>query len=112
MMQIYADVTNMEIRISSSAQTPAYGSAMFGAVAAGEERGGFDTIFDAARAIGKVKEEYYKPIPENVRVYEQLYAEYKKLYDYFGRGHNNVMKQLKRIKKEAARTADTPEIKA
>ena len=31
MMQIYADVTNMEIRISASPQAPAYGSSMFGA---------------------------------------------------------------------------------
>ncbi|MBU5445563.1 ribulokinase [Paenibacillus sp. MSJ-34] len=100
MMQIYADVTNMEIRIAASPQTPAYGAAMFGAVAAGEARGGFASISDAARAIGKVKEEYYKPIPENVRVYERLYAEYKTLYDYFGRGDNDVMKRLKGIKRE------------
>ena len=36
MMQIYADVLNMEIKISASSQTPALGSAMFGAVAAGK----------------------------------------------------------------------------
>ncbi|CAM2834746.1 ribulokinase [Paenibacillus sediminis] len=103
MMQIYADVCNMEIRIADSSQTPAYGSAMFGAVAAGKERGGFESISEAAGAIGKVKEHYYKPIPENVAVYEKLYAEYSKLYDYFGRGENNVMKRLKNIKKAALR---------
>ena len=101
MMQIYSDVTNMEIRISASSQTPALGSAMFGAVAAGKGNGGYDSIVDAAKVMGKVKEKYYKPIPENVAVYEKLYAEYEKLHDYFGRGENDVMKRLKKIKESA-----------
>ncbi len=50
MMQIYADVTNREIFIGASDQSPALGSAMFGAVAAGREKGGYDTIFEAAKA--------------------------------------------------------------
>jgi L-ribulokinase len=98
MMQIYADVTNREIRISASPQTVALGSAMFGAVAAGKERGGYNNIFDAAKYMAKVRKEYYKPNPENVKVYKKLYEEYKILHDYFGRGSNNVMKRLKKIK--------------
>lgn len=101
MMQIYADVTNREIRISASAQTPALGSAMFGAVAAGSEKGGYDSIVDAAKVMAKVQDKVYKPIPENVAVYEKLYQEYKLLHDYFGRGQNDVMKRLKEIKKNA-----------
>lgn len=101
MMQVYADVTNREIRIAASAQTPALGSSMFGAVAAGKENGGYESIFEAAKYMGKVKEEYYKPIPENVEAYNKLYAEYKTLHDYFGRGANDVMKRLKKIKAEA-----------
>ncbi len=100
MMQIYADVCNMEIRISSSAQTPALGAAMFAAVAAGKEKGGYDSITDAAKEMGKVREQYFKPIPENVAAYDRLYAEYKILHDYFGRGGNDVMKRLKKIKAE------------
>ncbi|WP_156337086.1 hypothetical protein [Paenibacillus dakarensis] len=42
--------------------------------------------------------ETFKPIPENVKVYETLYQEYSKLHDYFGHGENNVMKRLKSIK--------------
>ncbi|WFA10133.1 ribulokinase [Tissierella sp. Yu-01] len=98
MMQIYADVTNREIRISASDQTPALGAAMFGAVAAGKKNGGYDTIFEAAKVMGKVKDEYYKPIPENVKVYKKLYNEYKILSEYFAKD-NNVMKRLKSIKK-------------
>lgn len=101
MMQIYSDVTNREIRISASAQTPALGSAMFGAVAAGKDRGGYDSIVDAAKVMAKVKDKVYRPMPENVKVYNKLYAEYKLLHDYFGRGGNNIMKRLKEIKREA-----------
>lgn len=103
MMQIYADVTNRPIKIAASDQTPALGAAMFGAVAAGSKSGGYDSIFDAAKVMGKVKEEYYKPIPENVEMYDRLYREYKVLHDYFGRGENDVMKRLKKIKLEVKR---------
>jgi L-ribulokinase len=98
LMQIYADVTNIEIKIADSPQAPALGAAMFGAVAAGKEKGGYDSIVHAAKAMGKVKEASYKPIAENAAVYEKLYEEYKKLHDYFGRGGNDVMKRLKEIK--------------
>lgn len=108
MMQIYADVLNMEIKISASSQTPALGSAMFGAVAAGAERGGYATITEAATKMGRVKEKTYLAIPENVEVYEALFAEYTKLYDYFGRGENDVMKRLKKIKAEASRQKGEP----
>lgn len=100
MMQIYADVLNMDIHISASPQTPALGSAMFGAVAAGKEQGGYDSIVDAAQTMAKVKEEFYQPNPQNVAIYNQLYTEYAKLYRYFGQGDNNVMKVLKKIKKQ------------
>ncbi len=101
LMQIYADVTGREIKVSASKQTPALGSAMFGAVAAGEAAGGYDTIYDAAQKMAHLKAETFKPIPENQKVYEVLFAEYLRLHDYFGRGENNVMKKLKAIKAEA-----------
>lgn len=103
LMQIYADVTNREIKIADSKQTPALGAAMFGAVAAGAENGGYDSIVEAAQKMARVREETYKPIPENVAVYEKLYQEYSRLHDYFGRGENDVMKRLKSIKEEAAK---------
>ncbi len=99
MMQIYADVMNMNIKIAESKQAGALGSAMFGAVAAGSSVGGYDSIKDCAKKMGRVMTRYYKPIPENVEIYNELYAEYKQLHDYFGRGGNDVMKRLKNIKK-------------
>ncbi|MDR9856555.1 ribulokinase [Paenibacillus sp. VCA1] len=99
LMQIYADVTNREIYVADSKQTPALGAAIFAAVAAGQEAGGYDTVIAAAENMARVKEETFKPIPENVEVYERLYQEYNLLHDYFGRGANDVMKRLKNIKK-------------
>ncbi|MBC8569624.1 ribulokinase [Zongyangia hominis] len=102
-MQIYADIINMPIKIAGSTQGPALGSAIFGAVAAGKDNGGYDSIFDAAKVMGKLKDVVYTPIPENVAVYDKLYAEYSILHDYFGKGGNDVMKRLKNIKKSVDR---------
>jgi L-ribulokinase len=98
LMQIYADVTNRVIRIADSNQTPALGAAMFAAVAAGKEVGGYDSIVEAAEKMARVKDEIFKPIPENVKIYDALYREYSQLHDYFGRGMNDVMKRLKAIR--------------
>lgn len=98
-MQIYSDITNREIKISGSSQSPALGSAMFGAVAAGSNAGGYDNIVEAAHVMGKLKKEIYKPVKANVAVYNKLYNEYHILHDYFGRGANDVMKRLKEIRK-------------
>ena len=100
LMQIYADVTGREFKVSASKQAPALGSAMFGAVAAGKSHGGYDTIYEAAEKMAKLKDETYKPNWENKPIYDRLYAEYERLYSYFGRGENNVMKVLKRIRDE------------
>ncbi|MDH7602417.1 MAG: ribulokinase [Armatimonadota bacterium] len=98
LMQIYADVTNREFKIAESAQTCALGSAMWGAVAAGKARGGYDNIQEAASKMARVKDKSYKPNPEAHEMYARLFAEYKTLHDYFGRGANDVMKRLKAIK--------------
>jgi len=107
LMQIYADVTNLEIKVSKSSYASALGAAMFGGVAAGKEKGGFDSIFEAAQIIPKLEEKTYKPIPENVEIYNKLFEEYKTLHDYFGKGTNNVMKRLKTLKKAVANVRKT-----
>ena len=98
LMQIYADVTGLEISVAAAKQTPALGSAMFGAVAAGAKAGGYDTITEASKKMAHLREEIYRPNAENQTVYEELYKEYVLLHDFFGRGSNNVMKRLKSLK--------------
>lgn len=101
LMQIYADVTGREFKIIGTQQAGALGSAMHGAVAAGAAEGGYDNIVQAAEHMGKLKDERYTPIPEHMPVYDRLYDEYITLHDYFGRGANDVMKRLKRVRAEA-----------
>jgi L-ribulokinase len=105
LMQIYADVTGLEIKVAASTQTPALGSAMFGAVAAGSAAGGYDSIVGAALRMAHLADETYRPIAAHQPVYDELYAEYRRLHDYFGRGGNDVMKNLKRIRAAAVPVA-------
>ena len=100
LMQIYADVTGLEIKIAAAQQTPALGSAMFGAVAADKDVGGYDSIYDASKAMAHLRDEVYRPNLTRKKVYDQLYKEYVRLHDYFGRGENDVMKHLKKLKAE------------
>jgi len=109
LMQIYADVTGRPFKVSASSQTSALGSAMFGAVAAGAEAGGYATIADASRAMARLKDRVFEPIEANRVAYDPLYREYVKLHDYFGRGGNNVMKTLKALRSQARAGRPGPE---
>jgi L-ribulokinase len=100
LMQIYADVTGREIRIAASVQTAALGAAMFGAVAAGAEAGGYGSIEEAALHMARVKEETFKPVAAHTQLYDQLYAEYVMLHDYFGKQESRLMKKLKALKNQ------------
>jgi L-ribulokinase len=48
--------------------------------------------------MARLKKETFKPIAAHQKIYDALYAEYVALHDYFGRGANDVMKRLKRLK--------------
>ena len=103
LMQIYADATGREMKISRSAQSCALGTCIAGAVVAGKKAGGHDNFADAQAAMCGIKDVTYKPIAENAKVYEQLYVLYKQLHDAFGTQEfsgkmANVMKELLSIK--------------
>ncbi|HET7847266.1 MAG TPA: FGGY-family carbohydrate kinase, partial [Acidimicrobiia bacterium] len=97
LMQIYSDVTGLPIKVARSSLTAALGSAMFGAVAAGSAAGGYDRIVDAAKGMAHLKQEEFQPDLAAHAVYDKIYAEYRRLHDYFGR-ENDVMKRLKSIR--------------
>ena len=91
MMQIYADVLNREIRIASSTQAGALGSAIYASVAANI----YPDVKTAAEKLAKPDLKVYKPNQERHELYSKLYAEYKKLHHYFGKGGNDVMEKLR-----------------
>ena len=101
LMQVYADVLGRDIRVARGAQNSATGSAIMGAVAAGRRAGGWDTVQEAARALGGTRPEGYAPDPAAHAVYDRLYNEYRALHDLFGRGGSDAMKRLKAIRRDA-----------
>jgi L-ribulokinase len=94
LMQIYADVTRRPLSVIGSEQGPALGSAIHAAVAAGA----YPDAPAAASAMGRVNRDVYRPDAAHSDVYDELYAEYVRLHDYFGRGANEVMYRLGAIR--------------
>ncbi len=94
LMQIYSDVTRRPLHLVESAQAPALGSAIHAAVAAGA----YPDVPAAAAAMGRTTGVAYTPDPRAAGVYDQLYAEYVLLHDYFGRGANDVMHRLRALR--------------
>jgi L-ribulokinase len=102
LMQIYADVTGLPIKVAASNQASALGSAMFGALAAGKAAGGYDTIDEAAAHMAHLKDEMFTPNPQNKSAYDALFAEYVRLHDYFGRDAHSTIKHLRQLRRSVA----------
>ena len=83
-MQIYADVLARPMLVAGSDQTPALGSAVSAAVAAGAEAGGYDSFEEGRDAMTSLKDERFEPNPDATAVYDELYALYMELHDTFG----------------------------
>ena len=100
-MQIYADVTEMPLSWS----VPAGARARIG-----HPRGRRCRCISghpaAAAGDGPTNSERLPPIPENVAAYDELYAEYRRLHDYFGRGENDVMHRLRALDAPAVTAID------
>jgi L-ribulokinase len=100
LMQIYADVTGREMKVSRSAQSCALGAAIAAAVTSG----GYQNFTEAQAAMCGIKKTTYKTKPENHAIYKKLYALYKQIHDAFGSGTmSNVMKELLNIKDATAK---------
>jgi len=105
LMQIYADITGCTMTVARSDQTCAVGAAIFAAVVAGKEAGGFTDVAEAQTAIAGVRDVVYTPIPENQVVYTELYKLYMALHDAFGTAEwsgklGHVMKNLISIREK------------
>ncbi|WPJ95919.1 ribulokinase [Coraliomargarita algicola] len=99
LMQIYADVTGREMRVSGSSQACALGSAVGAAVLAGAH----PDFSSAQAAMTSLKDIVYRPDPAAHATYNQLFKLYQEIHDAFGGVNSNadlgqVMKQLLNIK--------------
>lgn len=92
-MQLYADVLGREIVVTQTSQAPARGVAIGAAVAAGV----YADMLSASQVMHASVERVYTPCAEEHATYDLLYAEYKTLHDYFGRGENGVMARLRAL---------------
>ncbi|MBE6580396.1 MAG: ribulokinase [Ruminococcaceae bacterium] len=93
LMQLFADILDLPISVASTAEAGAHGSAICAAVAANV----YESMSAAVEKMADQPDTVYYPCAENRAAYDALYAEYKRLHDYFGRGENNVMKTLRRL---------------
>ncbi|MGH9370659.1 MAG: ribulokinase [Vicinamibacterales bacterium] len=99
LVQIYADVTGRQIAVAGAAQASASGAAMLGAVAAGRAAGGYGSLTDAVACMAAGPAQVYETRADHRRQYDLLYGEYKRLYDHFGRGGNDVMRMLRGMRR-------------
>jgi len=95
MMQIYADVLGLPLHVSRCTQAPALGAAIYAAAAAG-----VGDIFQTVEAMGDRRCRIFEPNSKNQAIYDELYGEYKRLHDYFGKGENAIMERLRVIAKK------------
>ena len=91
-MQIYADVLGIDVHVVESKENAALSASILGAVAAGI----YKNVYAAMDSMSNRQRKIFHPNQANHIIYNEIYEEYKELYDYFGR-KNHVMKKLKYI---------------
>ena len=92
-MQLLADVSRLRVSVPATAQVPARGSALFGAVAAGF----FEGIAEAIPATRPAIARTYEPELAAAAIYDRVYAVYRRLYELLGRTESELMHELKLI---------------
>ncbi|HEY2791764.1 MAG TPA: ribulokinase, partial [Micromonosporaceae bacterium] len=100
LMRILADVLRRPVSIARSDQAPALGSAIHAAVATGA----YTDVPAASAAMGGVARDVYRPDPVRADAYDEMYADYRELHDYFsGRdGASQVLHRLRRRRNGAS----------
>jgi L-ribulokinase len=103
LMQLTADITGRPVNVAASQQAPALGSAMFAAVAAGPDLGGFESIVEASERMAGLGEDVYLPAPASKPIYDDLYSIFKELHDTMAEPSS----PMRRLRSVQARTRQT-----
>ena len=96
MMQIYADVCDVEIYCPLQDQTGAVGSALLGAAAGSV---GFRGLPDLINTLPKQPMKIYRPDRKAAEQYRQVYGLYAELYEHFSR-NKEIMHKLKSLREK------------
>jgi L-ribulokinase len=107
LMQLSADITGRPVRVAESRQAPALGSAMFAAVAAGTDLGGYDSIVEASQRMARLGPDEYLPNESTGPVYDDLYSIYKDLHDTMA-GDKSGMRRLRSVQDRARKQTVVP----
>lgn len=109
-MQVYADVTGLPVKVAPSAQAVALGAAIFGEMASRDPGKGAQTATGPSERQAPVGEligrmtrppsTVYYADPGVRSTYDRLYRIYCHAHDHFGREQPWVMKSLKEIARE------------
>lgn len=102
-MQVYADVTGLPVKVAASHQAVALGAAIFGALAAGPTEGGFADLENAIVRMTAPPRAVYQPTVAHRPTYQELYSVYCRASEHFGRAEPDVMKGLKALKARSLR---------
>ncbi|HYF51113.1 MAG TPA: ribulokinase [Planctomycetota bacterium] len=94
LMQIYADVLNLPVKVAASDQAVALGSAILGALAAGL----FDNMNAAIGKMTRPPARTYQPNAAERRAYDRLFGLYQRCHDIFGREQQQIMVELKQLR--------------
>jgi L-ribulokinase len=97
LLKIYADVTMKPIEVAASPFSSALGAAILGAVAGGV----YDSIDSAVQKMVMPSATVIEPDLENHRRYLELFNEYRRLVEIFGRDPDSPMKKLLSIREKA-----------
>ena len=100
LMQIYADVLQREVVVNLNSQAPALGAAILGAVAAGVEKGGYNSVSTAIEKMSSKETITYYPNEKNRAVYTTLFAYYKRLSTFFAE-ETTIMNELSTLRKDS-----------
>lgn len=84
-MQVYADITGKAISVAASAEAVAHGSAVFGALAAGKAKGGYDDVDEAIRNMSCGYSAEYLPNRSKQAIYAEKYQKYLTMSDHFSK---------------------------
>lgn len=96
-MQLYCDICRVPLSVGETVQTGSLGSAVFAAVAAGV----YPDARAASQAMGAKTPNAYSVDEERAAKYDELFAIYQQLHDYFGREHKDVMHKLRGMRRQA-----------